>query len=217
MLSPAKVQVILKKLHTLYPNAKCGLDYESPFELLIATILSAQCTDKRVNLVTPELFKKANTPEAILKMGERGLARAIQTCGLYQAKAKNIIATCQKLLKEFNGEVPKNLEALISLPGVGRKTANVVLSNAFGVSAIAVDTHVFRVAQRLGLAKGKNPNQIENQLMKLLPRPVWGETHHLLIHHGRALCRARNPLCASCPLQKNCLYFEQNFLAGKQP
>lgn len=204
------VQLILKKLRQLYPDAKCALEHSSPFELLIATILSAQCTDKRVNLVTPALFKQANTPEAILKLGEKNLAKAIQTCGLYQAKTKNILATCKKLLEDFDGKVPPDLTSLTRLPGVGRKTANVVLSNAFNIPAIAVDTHVFRVSQRLGLAKGKSPEQIETQLMKLLPRPIWGEAHHLLIHHGRQLCRARNPLCGQCPLSKECLYFVQN-------
>jgi endonuclease-3 len=185
------------------------LDYGSPFELLIATILSAQCTDKRVNLITPALFARAPSPEKMLGLGPRGLAEAIKTCGLYQSKSKNILAACKILLEEFGGQVPRKMEDLIRLPGVGRKTANVVLSNAFAVPAIAVDTHVFRVSQRLGLAKGKTPHQIELQLMKAIPKRNWGEAHHLLIHHGRNLCRARNPLCERCPLQKQCLYYLQ--------
>jgi endonuclease-3 len=202
-------RIILEKLRRLYPDAKCGLDYGSPFELLIATILSAQCTDKRVNLITPALFARAPSPEKMLGLGPRGLAEAIKTCGLYQSKSKNILAACKILLEEFGGQVPRKMEDLIRLPGVGRKTANVVLSNAFAVPAIAVDTHVFRVSQRLGLAKGKTPHQIELQLMKAIPKRNWGEAHHLLIHHGRNLCRARNPLCERCPLQKQCLYYLQ--------
>ncbi len=201
------VALILNKLRRLYPDAKCSLDYDSPFELLVATILSAQCTDKRVNVVTPELFRQANTPEKILKMGEKSLAKVIQSCGFYQTKAKNIIATSRKLLEEHREKVPRDLESLTQCPGVGRKTANVVLSNAFAIPAIAVDTHVFRVAQRLGLAKGKTPHQIEVQLMKALPKRDWGEAHHLFIHHGRNLCRARNPLCGECPLTSECLYY----------
>jgi len=202
------VQNILRKLRTLYPHAKCGLDYSSPFELLIATILSAQCTDKRVNLVTPALFRRANRPEQILKLGEKGLVSFIKTCGLYQAKAKNILATCEKLVREFEGEVPASLEALTQLPGVGRKTANVVLSNAFDTPAIAVDTHVFRVSRRLGLARGKNPHQVELELQKAIPQKDWSEAHHLLIAHGRGLCSARKPQCEACPLNSECRYFQ---------
>ncbi len=146
----------------------------------------------------------------MLALGEKGLAREIQSCGLYQAKAKNILATCRILLERYQGKVPNRLSALTELPGVGRKTANVVLSNAFAVPAIAVDTHVFRVSQRLGLAKGKTPHQIEVQLMEALPRKDWGEAHHLLIHHGRHLCRARSPLCGQCPLAPSCLFFRKS-------
>jgi endonuclease III len=210
---PQVVRAILKKLRTLYPNAKCGLEYGSPFELLIATILSAQCTDKRVNMITPALFRQARTPAGILKMGEKKLAQSIQSCGLYQAKAKNILATCKMLLEKFGGKIPEDLESLTQLPGVGRKTANVVLSNAFAVPAIAVDTHVFRVSQRLGLAKGKTPRLIEEQLMKAIPRRHWSEAHHLLIYHGRNLCRARNPLCGKCPLARSCKYYVKHFRA----
>lgn len=173
----------------------------------MATILSAQCTDKRVNEITPELFKQAPDPQGMLALGPKKLERLIQTCGLYQAKAKNIRGACRALLHQHGGQVPKRIEELIQLPGVGRKTANVVLANAFGVPAFAVDTHVFRVSQRLGLAKGKTPEQVERQLMEIIPKGKWIESHHLLIHHGRHLCRARNPLCESCPLQKQCLYF----------
>ncbi|MCE9624044.1 MAG: endonuclease III [Deltaproteobacteria bacterium] len=203
----AKAKNILDQLRKLYPEAHCGLDYRSPFELLIATILSAQCTDKRVNLITPDLFKKADSPQKMLQLGEKGLMSYIKTCGLFQAKTKNILATCQKLVHEFNGEVPQNFDALTQLPGVGRKTANVVISNAFGTPAIAVDTHVFRVSRRLGLAKGKNPLQVELELQKTIPRAHWTEAHHLLIAHGRGLCDARKPACDACPLQRGCRYF----------
>jgi len=206
---PAQVSVILRKLRLLYPDARCALHHSNPFELLIATMLSAQCTDKRVNLVTPALFEKADTPEKMLKLGPKNLRNLIQTCGLYQAKAKNILATSRILIEEFSSEVPRKLEDLVRLPGVGRKTANVVLANAFAVPAIAVDTHLFRVSQRLGLAKGKTPEQVERQLMEVLPRKDWSEAHHLLIHHGRNLCRARNPLCGECPLKAQCLYYQQ--------
>jgi len=200
----------LKKLRVLYPDAHCALDHDNPFQLLVATILSAQCTDKRVNLVTPALFKKAPTAEKLAALGLKNIESLIKTCGLYQNKAKNLLAMSRILLEKYQGEVPRDMESLISLPGVGRKTANVVLSNAFQIPAIAVDTHVFRVSQRLGLAKGKTPEQIERQLMEVLPKKDWSEAHHLLIHHGRNLCRARNPLCEPCPLQRECLYFREN-------
>ncbi|MCC7344828.1 MAG: endonuclease III [Deltaproteobacteria bacterium] len=209
-----KATKILERLRKLYPEARCGLDYGSPFELLIATILSAQCTDKRVNLVTPALFRRANRPEEILQLGEKGLVSFIKTCGLYQAKAKNILATCKQLVREHGGRVPASLEALTRLPGVGRKTANVVLSNAFDTPAIAVDTHVFRVSRRLGLAHGKNPHQVELELQRAIPQKDWSEAHHLLIAHGRGLCSARSPQCEACPLKTTCLYFQSESRKG---
>ena len=203
----AKTKKILEELRKLYPDARCGLDYRSPFELLIATILSAQCTDKRVNLVTPALFALADSPEKILKLGEKDLTSCIKTCGLYKAKAKNILQACRMLVEKHGGKVPEDFEALTQLPGVGRKTANVVVSNAFAVPAIAVDTHVFRVSRRLGLATGKNPHQVELELQKAIPRSEWSEAHHLFIAHGRGLCAARNPRCEVCPLTRLCLYY----------
>ena len=208
MAHAVSISIILKKLRKLYPEAQCALEHSSPFELLIATILSAQCTDKRVNMITPALFAAANKPDKMLKLGEKKLSNLIKTCGLYQAKTRNILAACRMLVENYEGEVPRELEELIKLPGVGRKTANVVISNAFDTPAIAVDTHVFRVSQRLGLAKAKTPEQIERQLMQVLPKKDWSEAHHLLIHHGRNLCKARNPLCERCPLQGECLYFK---------
>lgn len=214
MVSPQKVQTILKKLRVLYPGAECALHHKNNFELLVATILSAQCTDKRVNMITPALFKAAPNPEKMLALGQGKLQEAIRSCGFYQAKAKNILGACRGLLENHGGKVPKDLKALIALPGVGRKTAGVVLANAFGVPALPVDTHVFRVAQRLGLAKAKTPDQLEAKLTQVIPQKDWIDAHHLLIHHGRNLCRARNPLCGPCPLKTSCLYYRE-MVAGK--
>lgn len=195
---------ILDLLEDLYGQEQSGLNFDSPFELLIATILSAQCTDVRVNIVTKKLFGKYNTPEKILSLGENGLSDWIKTCGLANTKAKNIIRTCHKLLEEHNGVVPKEMETLMTFPGVGRKTANVVMSNAFNIPAIAVDTHVFRVSKRIGLAKGKTVLEVEKELMKSIPKEKWSPAHHWLIWHGRRLCKARNPQCHNCPLQTLC-------------
>lgn len=195
---------ILATLEGLYGQEQCGLNFDSPFELLIATILSAQCTDVRVNIVTEKLFQAFNTPEKILSLGEVALQKMIRTCGLSNTKAKNILRTCHMLLDEHNGIVPKDMESLISLPGVGRKTANVVMSCAFGIPAIAVDTHVFRVSKRIGLAKGKTVLEVERELMKTLPREKWSQAHHWLIWHGRRLCTARNPKCGDCSLKTLC-------------
>jgi endonuclease-3 len=212
--TPRTIQTILKKLRALDPDARCALDHKNNFQLLIATMLSAQCTDKRVNMITPALFKMAPTPAKMVAVGLSRLEQAIKTCGLYQSKAKNILGTCKALLEEHGGHVPKELKALTALPGVGRKTANVVLANAFGIPALPVDTHVFRVSQRLGLAKAKTPEQVERQLMEVFPKQDWIDAHHLLIHHGRQLCRARNPLCPACPLKNLCPYFQNQ---GKIP
>ena len=190
-----------------YPDVKCALNYETPYELLIATILSAQCTDVRVNIITAELFKKYNTPYKMIELTEEELGEKIKSCGLYRNKSKNIIASTAMLISEFNGEVPDNMEELLKLPGVGRKTANVVLANAFGVPAIAVDTHVFRVSNRLGIAKGKTPDEVEQGLMKAVPKDMWGYAHHLLIAHGRNRCAARKPKCEECPLAPYCEAF----------
>ena len=191
-------------LADVYKEAKPALIYNNAFELLIAVILSAQCTDKRVNVVTGRLFAKANTPEAILNMGVEQLEEEIHDCGLFRNKAKNIIATCQKLCSDYHGEVPSDFDELLKLPGVGRKTANVVSSIAFNRPAIAVDTHVFRVSNRLHLAIGKTPDEVEAKLQKAIPREKWSDAHHWLIWHGRQICRARNPLCGKCPLKELC-------------
>ena len=191
-------------LEETYRGVKPALIFHNPFELLIAVILSAQCTDKRVNVVTERLFKKAATPEAIVGLGLSALEEEIRDCGLYHNKAKNIMAACQMLLSEYGGEVPKDFEALQRLPGVGRKTANVVMSVAFHQPAIAVDTHVFRVANRLKLATGSTPLEVEKGLQQAIPKEKWSDAHHWLIWHGRRLCKARKPLCGECPLQLVC-------------
>ena len=197
---------ILNALQKKFPDARCELEFHSPFELLIATILSAQCTDERVNIVTASLFTEANTPQAIIALGLIELENKIRTLGLFHNKAKNIIAACRILVEDFEGQVPEELDLLRQLPGVGRKTANVVVSNAFGIPAIAVDTHVFRVAHRLGIAHGKTPEKVEEELMKLFPQESWSLVHHLLIFQGRRICLARKPHCEECPVASICTF-----------
>ncbi|MBP8031145.1 MAG: endonuclease III [Acetobacterium sp.] len=209
-MTKKKIEQILATLESLYGQEQCGLDFNTPFELLIATILSAQCTDVRVNIVTGDLFKNHNTPELILSLGEAGLLERIKTCGLANTKAKNIMLTCHRLLTEYQGRVPEQMAELMTLPGVGRKTANVVLSNAFDIPAIAVDTHVFRVSRRIGLAKGKTVLEVEKELMKNIPQNKWSQAHHWLIWHGRKCCTARNPNCSGCMLRKFCIFGSQN-------
>ena len=194
----------LEILEETYRGAKPELHFSNPFELLIAVILSAQCTDKRVNITTARLFKKAATPAAIVALGLSGLEEEIKDCGLFRNKAKNIMATCRMLVEEFGGEVPSDYDTLLKLPGVGRKTANVVTSVAFGRPAIAVDTHVFRIANRLKLAVGETPLAVEKGLMKVIPREKWSAAHHWLIYHGRRICKANRPLCGECPLADVC-------------
>ncbi len=194
----------LEILEETYRGAKPELHFSNPFELLIAVILSAQCTDKRVNITTARLFKKAGTPAAIVALGISGLEEEIKDCGLFRNKAKNIMATCRMLVEEFGGEVPSDYDTLLKLPGVGRKTANVVTSVAFGRPAIAVDTHVFRIANRLKLAVGETPLAVEKGLMKAIPREKWSAAHHWLIYHGRRICKANRPLCGECPLADVC-------------
>lgn len=199
-----KKQQMLEILETVYQDTTTALHYTSPFELLIAVVLSAQCTDKRVNVITARIFPAYNSAE---KMGQLSLPEVeelIRDCGLYHSKAKNILATCALLTEKYGGEVPSTMEELLTLPGVGRKTANVLLSQLFNKPAIAVDTHVFRVSNRLGLARGKTPEQVEAGLMKAIPKAKWGDAHHWLIWHGRKICKARRPLCRECPLRELC-------------
>ena len=203
---------IFATLQKTFPDARCELEFHTPFELLIATILSAQCTDERVNLVTASLFAEANTPEAILALGLKDLETRIRSLGLYHNKAKNILGTCRVLVEDFAGLVPADIELLRQLPGVGRKTANVVGSNAFGIPALAVDTHVFRVAHRLGIAFGKTPEKVEEELMQVFPKERWTLVHHLLIFLGRRICGARKPNCEECPVAQVCKYLRDQLL-----
>ncbi|MBP2644748.1 MAG: endonuclease [Firmicutes bacterium] len=195
---------ILEVLARTYQGTTTALEYSSPFELLVAVVLSAQCTDVRVNIIIRRLFPEYNTPERMLTLGEEGLGERIKDCGLYRAKAKHLINTCHRLCQQYNGQVPDTFEDLISLPGVGRKTANVLLSQLFNVPAIAVDTHVFRVSNRLGLAKGATPEAVEAGLMRIIPQQDWSSAHHWLIWHGRKVCTARKPHCNQCPLVELC-------------
>jgi len=194
----------IRILGEVYKDTKPALIFRNPFELLIAVILSAQCTDKRVNVTTARLFQKAADPAAILAMGLPALEEEIRDCGLFRNKAKNIMATCQILCEQYGGEVPADFVKLQELPGVGRKTANVVMSVGFGAPAIAVDTHVFRVSNRLKLAEGDTPLTVEQGLMKTIPKDKWSAAHHWLIWHGRNVCKARKPLCSACPLADVC-------------
>lgn len=204
MLSEAKRTEALAVLKETYPDAKPALHFSSPFELLVATMLSAQCTDKQVNKCTDVLFPKYNTAEAFAALDMETLEPYIKSCGVYRNKGKNILAMSRILMERYGGNVPETREELTALPGVGRKTANVVLSNAFHVPAIAVDTHVFRVANRIGLAEAKDVEHTEQQLMAHIPERDWGAAHHWLIYHGRQICAAQRPKCGICPLKEIC-------------
>ncbi|HEU4965294.1 MAG TPA: endonuclease III [Bacilli bacterium] len=217
-MKKAEVPLLIETLQDLYPGATCELIHNNPFELLIAVILSAQCTDKLVNEVTPGLFAKYPTPEAMRQLSQEQMEEEIRRIGLFRNKAKNILETCHRLVEEQGGEVPNDYDYLVSLAGVGRKTANVVLSTAFGVPAIAVDTHVDRLSHRLGLTKAETVLQTEKDLMRKLPREEWTFVHHALILHGRRVCGARNPKCEICPLQAICTHYKkQAKLAAKKP
>ena len=203
-MTPRRAGALFKRLAARNPSPQTELIYHSPFELLVAVILSAQATDVSVNKATAGLYAAANTPRAILALGEAGLKRHIKTIGLFNSKAANIMATCAALLSEHGGEVPRERAALEALPGVGRKTANVVLNVAFGEPTIAVDTHIFRVANRTGLAQGRTPLEVEKGLLSVIPARYRPHAHHWLILHGRYLCTARNPRCGVCPIADLC-------------
>jgi endonuclease-3 len=203
-MSPAHVRRIFEHLRAANPDPKSELLHDSTFELLVAVILSAQATDRSVNLATRALFRKAATPQAMLKLGPRGLKRHIRTIGLYNTKARNILATCRLLVDGYHGQVPRERAALEALPGVGRKTANVILNVAFGEPTLAVDTHVFRVAHRTGLARGKSPRLVEDELLRVIPSEFMPHAHHWLILHGRYTCTARAPDCPHCPIARWC-------------
>lgn len=210
MLKSKEIRNVLNKLYEMYPDAHCELNHSTPFELLIATVLSAQTTDKKVNQVTEKLFKEYKTPYDFLMLTQEDLEIKIKEIGLYKSKAKNILGLCQALITNFNGKVPKTIDELITLPGAGKKTANVVVSNAFNIPAFAVDTHVFRVSNRIGLADGKNVVEVENQLMEGIPKDEWIKAHHTLIFHGRRICAARNPKCSDCAINSVCKFFLEN-------
>lgn len=216
MLTKKETKEVIDRLLRQYPDAKAGLNFSTPFELLIATILSAQCTDAQVNKTTAVLFKEYKTPEDFLKLSEEELGEMIKSCGFYKNKSKNILATCRLLVEKFNGQVPNTLEELMTLPGVGRKTANVVISNAFNIPAIAVDTHVFRVSNRIGIANSNNVFDTEKDLMENIDREMWSKAHHLLIFHGRKICKARNPLCHECPVADLCEYYKEKIGGRKE-
>lgn len=196
----------LAELKSLYPDAKPALQYTTPYELLVAVVLSAQCTDERVNKVTAVLFEKYNTPEKMITLSQKELEGYIFSCGFYRMKAEHILSASKDILEKFHGEVPNTIEDLMSLAGVGKKTANVVYSVAFGGDAIAVDTHVFRVSNRLGLAKGTTPLEVEAGLCKAIPKADWSKAHHWLIYHGRRVCHSQKPSCDSCTLYSVCDY-----------
>jgi endonuclease III len=216
-MSPAKREELFRRLAEAIPDPKTELAYTTPFELLVAVVLSAQSTDKGVNLATAKLFPVANTPRAIAALGIEGLEKYVKTIGLYRGKAKNIVALSRILLEKHGGEVPRLREALEELPGVGRKTANVILNTAFGESTLAVDTHVFRVANRTGLAPGKDPLEVETKLMKVVPKAYLRHAHHYLILHGRYTCVAKKPLCGRCPIFAQCEFREKRKFAALTP
>lgn len=202
----AEKKEALALLEQVYKGAKPALKYSTPYELLVAVVLSAQCTDERVNKVTEVLFKEYNTPQKMLTLTQRELEKYIFSCGFYRMKAEHILSASKDILEKYQGEVPNTIEELTSLAGVGKKTANVVYSVAFGGDAIAVDTHVFRVSNRLGLAKGNTPLQVEEGLQKAIPQKDWSSAHHWLIWHGRKVCHSRKPDCENCTLAKVCDY-----------
>jgi endonuclease-3 len=203
-VNPQRRRELFERLRALNPHPTTELEYATPFELLVAVILSAQATDKSVNVATRKLFPVANTPRAILDLGVEGLSNFVRSIGLYQGKARNIIATCRILLEQHGGEVPVEREQLEALPGVGRKTANVILNTAFGQPTMAVDTHIFRVANRTGLAPGQTVRAVEDKLLKNVPPGFLQDAHHWLILHGRYVCKARAPACPTCPIADLC-------------
>ena len=198
ILPEAAYKRALKLLAAAYPDAKPALDYETPFELLVSTMLAAQCTDKQVNKCTAVLYPLYNTPAQFAALTEEELAPYIHSCGFFNTKGKNILAMSRILMAQYGGEVPRDRDTLMTLPGVGRKTANVVVSNAFGIPAIAVDTHVFRVTNRIGLADARDVQKTEEQLMAHIPKADWSDAHHWLIYHGRQVCDAKKPRCSEC-------------------
>ena len=209
-MKPIDKKQALAVLGQLYKDSRPALKYTTPYELLVAVVLSAQCTDERVNKVTAELFKEYNTPEKMLTLSQEELEKYIFSCGFYRMKAQHILSASKDIIEKYQGEVPSTIEELTSLAGVGKKTANVVYSVAFGGDAIAVDTHVFRVSNRLGLAKGNTPPKVETGLQKAIPKQDWSSAHHWLIWHGRKVCHSRKPACENCLLRHLCDYAKKN-------
>ena len=212
-MEEVKIRLIFDRLKTMYPNLVCELNYENNYQLLVAVILSAQCTDKRVNMVTKELFKVAPTPESMIQLGEDRLKEIIRSCGFYNAKARNIMLATKALIEKHNSEVPSTRKELVALNGVGEKTASVVLAVAFRVPAIAVDTHVFRLSSRIGFCNEKTPNDTMRRLQEIIPKELWIDYHYALVLHGRYLCKAQNPKCEMCKLKDLCKYAkERNYV-----
>ena len=209
-LTDKEIKTVLNILENTYPEAKSELNFSNPFEMLISTILSAQCTDKQVNKVTEKLFQEYKCPKDFLSLSEEELGEKIKSCGFYKNKSKNILGTCKMLEEQYNEKVPDDRDELMKLPGVGRKTANVVISNAYKKDAIAVDTHVFRVSNRIGLADSNDVYETEMQLMNNIDKKMWSKAHHLLIFHGRRICKSRKPSCEICPINEYCLYYKDN-------
>ena len=207
MLNKEQIKLVIERLYKMYPDAECELRHTNSFELLISTVLSAQTTDKKVNQVTEKIYQEFKTPRDFVTLNQEELEVKIKEVGLYKSKSKHILSLCKVLIEKFNSTVPSTMLELMSLDGVGRKTANVVLSNAFNIPAFAVDTHVFRVANRIGLSNGKDVSVVENQLMKNIPKELWIITHHTLIFHGRRTCKARKPLCEQCTVNNLCKFY----------
>lgn len=205
-----RVDELMETLNEIYPDPKCELNYDNPFQLLVATVLAAQATDKGVNKATAELFKVCKTPEDLLKLSEEELYQYIKSINYYRTKGKHLFGICRELIDKYEGEVPAKLEELVKLPGVGRKTANVVLSNAFHIPAIAVDTHVHRVSNKLGLVATKNVEDTELGLQRLIPKAQWSKAHNYLVLHGRYVCNAKKPKCELCQLNYLCKYFNSD-------
>jgi len=215
----ARTRTIIRRLKRAYPGAKCSLNHTNPFELLVATILSAQCTDERVNIVTADLFRKYRKPEDYLDVSPRELEKDIQSTGFFRNKTKSIQGASKMLTEQYGGQVPQTMEELLELPGVARKTANVVLGNAFDIHAgVVVDTHVTRLSHRLGLTQQKTAEKIEQDLIPIVPKKDWVIFPHLMIYHGRKICKARNPLCAECTIEKQCpsSYLKTGVVPGTQ-
>lgn len=210
MMTKRQADNVIEILSSLYYGAKPALNFSNEYELLVAVMLSAQCTDERVNKVTSVLFKEYNTPKKMVALSQEELAKIILPCGLNNSKAKNILSASNAIIEKFNGQVPSDFKDLISLDGVGRKTADVMLSVAFNKDAIAVDTHVFRVSNRIGLANAKTPYKVELQLMKVIKKELWSKAHHYLIYHGRRVCKAQNPSCQTCALKELCKFYKTN-------